>query len=281
VAEQTLTRDGPVHVVEPGRGWVGLDLKELWHNRELVFVFARRNILVRYKQTVLGVAWALIQPIFLMVVFTLVFGRLAKLPSEGVPYPIFSFAALLPWLFFANALSQSSTSVVGAAGMLTKVYFPRLTIPIAAVLSSLADFAIAFLVLVGLMAYYAIVPPWTVVLLPAFALLAFAIALGAGLWLSALNVRYRDVMYTIPFLTQLWFFATPVVYSARSVSEPWQTVLGLNPMAAVVVGFRWALIGTPRPAYGMLAVSVAVAVALVITGAAYFRRMERTFADVI
>jgi lipopolysaccharide transport system permease protein len=273
--------DSPVTVIEPRRGWAGLELRELWRFRELLLVFTWRNIIVRYKQTVLGVLWALLQPVFLMIVFTLVFGRLAKLPSEGVPYPIFSYAALLPWTFFANAVAQSSTSVAGAGSLITKVYFPRLAIPIAAVLASLVDFAIAFVVLVGLMAYYSVVPEWTIVLLPAFTLLAFVTALGVGLWLSAMNVRYRDVGYTVPFLTQFWFFATPVVYSATSVSQPWQTLLGLNPMAGVVVGFRWALIGTTHPAWGTLALSTGVAIALLVSGAAYFRSMERTFADVV
>jgi ABC-type polysaccharide/polyol phosphate export systems, permease component len=281
VQDRIPEHEAPIHVIEPRGGWVGLDFRELWRFRELLLVFTWRNILVRYKQTVLGVLWALLQPVFLMVVFTLVFGRLAKLPSEGVPYPIFSFAALLPWLFFANALTQSSASVVGAGNLISKVYFPRLTIPIAAVLSALVDFVIAFAVLIGLMIYYSVVPDWTIVLLPAFTLLAFVTALGVGLWLSALNVRYRDVMYTIPFLTQLWFFATPVVYSARSVREPLQTLLGLNPMAGVVVGFRWALIGTAHPAWGTLALSIAVAIVILVTGAAYFRRLERTFADVV
>jgi lipopolysaccharide transport system permease protein len=281
VQEHIPEHDAPVHVIEPRGGWVGLDFRELWRFRELLLVFTWRNILVRYKQTFLGVLWALLQPVFLMVVFTLVFGRLAKLPSEGVPYPIFSFAALLPWLFFANALGQSSSSVVGAGNLISKVYFPRLTIPIAAVLSALVDFVIAFAVLIGLMVYYSVVPGWPIVLLPAFTLLAFVTALGVGLWLSALNVRYRDVMYTIPFLTQLWFFATPVVYSASSVREPFQTLLGLNPMAGVVVGFRWALIGTVHPAWGTLALSIVVALVILVTGAAYFRRLERTFADVV
>lgn len=273
--------DVPVQVIEPRRGLAGLDLRELWRFRELLFVFTWRNILVRYKQTALGVLWAILQPVFLMIVFTLVFGRLAKLPSEGIPYPIFSYSALLPWLFFANALTQSSQSVVGASNLLQKVYFPRLTIPIAAVLSSLVDFVVAFGVLIGLMVYYSIVPGWEIVFLPLFTVLAFVAALGVGLWLSALNVRYRDVGYTVPFLTQLWFFATPVVYSARSVHEPLQTLLGLNPMAGVVEGFRWALVGTAHPAWGTLALSAAVALIVLASGIAYFRTLERTFADVV
>jgi lipopolysaccharide transport system permease protein len=281
VAEHVAVDDAPVQIIEPRRGWAGLDLRELWRFRELLLVFTWRNILVRYKQTVLGVLWAVLQPVFLIIVFTFVFGRLAKVPTEGIPYPIFAYSALLPWLFFANALTQSSSSVVGAGNLISKVYFPRLTIPIAAVLSSLVDFLIAFVVLIGLMIYYSTVPNWTIVLLPAFTLLAFVSALGVGLWLSALNVRYRDVMYTIPFLTQLWFFVTPVVYSAHSLHEPLQTILGLNPMAGVVEGFRWALIGTAHPAWGTLALSTIVALALLVSGTAYFRTLERTFADVV
>jgi lipopolysaccharide transport system permease protein len=270
-----------VHEIKPATGWSGLGLGDLWRHRELLLVFTRRNIVVRYKQTVLGVAWAVLQPVLLMIVFSFVFGHLAKLGSEGVPYPIFNYAALLPWLFFANSLTQSSLSVVSSGGLISKVYFPRLTIPVAAVLAAFADFAISFLVLIGLMAYYGVVPGIAVIALPAFILLAFATALGVGLWLAALNVRYRDVAYVVPFITQIWFFATPVVYSATLVHEPWRTILGINPMAGVVDGFRWALLGVGSPPSGMLALSALVALALLVSGAVYFRRMERTFADVV
>jgi len=270
-----------VQVIRPSRGWVGLDFPELWRYRELLLIFTWRNIVVRYKQTVLGIAWAVIQPVMLMIVFSLVFGHLAKLGSEGVPYPIFNYAALLPWLFFANSLSQAAISVASSSSLITKVYFPRLTIPISTVLSAFVDFAVASLVLGGLMVYYGIVPGIAVVTLPAFILLAFVTALGVGLWLSALHVRYRDVGYVVPFLTQLWFFATPVVYSGTIVSEPWRTILGLNPMAGVVEGFRWALLGIGSPPSGMLALSSLMSLVLLLSGAAYFRRMERTFADVV
>jgi lipopolysaccharide transport system permease protein len=277
-----VSRPGPIiQDIHPSEGWVGLELGEIWRYRELLFVFTWRNIVVRYKQTAIGVAWALVQPVLLMIVFSVVFGHLAKLDSEGVPYPIFNYAALLPWLFFANSLSQSAISVASSSGMITKVYFPRLTIPISTVLSALVDFAIASLVLAGMMAYYGIVPGLAVVTLPAFVLLAFATALGVGLWLSALHVRFRDVAYIVPFLTQLWFFATPVVYSATIISEPWRTIIGLNPMAGVVGGFRWALLDIGSPPSAMLALSAGVAIVLLVTGTAFFRRMERTFADVV
>lgn len=277
----TAAGDPPVVLIRPSRGWAGLELAELWRYRELLFVFTWRNIVVRYKQTVLGVFWAILQPVMLMIVFSLIFGHLAKLSSEGVPYPVFNYAALLPWLFFATALAQSSLSVAGSSGLITKVYFPRLTIPLASVLSSLVDFGISFFVLIGLMAYYEIGVGPEVLLLPAFLLLAFVTALGVGLWLAALNVRYRDIGYVVPFLVQLWFFATPVVYSASLVGQPWRTILALNPMLGVVQGFRWALLGLGTGPTGTLALSSGVAVVLLVTGVAYFRRMERSFADVV
>ena len=236
---------------------------------------------MRYKQTVLGAAWAIIQPFFTMVVFSVFFGKLAKVPSEGIPYPIFAYCALLPWHYFAEVISRSSNSLVGSANLITKVYFPRLVIPLSSALSPVVDFAIAFVVLTGMMLYYGMRPPAAIVWLPLFLLLALVTALGVGLWLSALNVQYRDVRYTIPFLIQFWLFATPVAYSSSLVPERWRALYGLNPMAGVVEGFRWALLGTGQTPGPMLAVSVAVVLLVLVSGAFYFRRMEKTFADVV
>ena len=271
----------PKIVIEPSRGWFSLHLNELWQYRELLYFLAWRDIKVRYKQTVLGAAWAIIQPFLTMVVFTLFFGKLAKIPSEGVPYPIFSYAGLLPWTFFAQAMNQSSDSLVGNAHLITKVYFPRLAVPLSATLAPFVDFCIAFIVLIGMMFYYQIFPTGTLVWLPAFLLLAFATSLGVGLWLSALNVQYRDVRYTVPFLTQIWLFATPVIYPSSAVHGPWRIILGLNPMTGVVEGFRWALLGIGAAPGGMIYTSMGVTLLLIITGAIYFKRMEKTFADIV
>jgi len=271
----------PKIVIEPSRGWFSLHLNELWQYRELLYFLAWRDIKVRYKQTVLGATWAILQPFFTMVVFTLFFGKLAKVPSEGVPYPVFSYAGLLPWTFFAQAMNQSSDSLVGNAYLITKVYFPRLAVPLSATLAPFVDFCIAFIVLIGMMFYYQIFPTGTLVWLPAFLLLAFATSLGVGLWLSALNVQYRDVRYTVPFLTQLWLFATPVIYPSSAVHGPWRIILGLNPMTGVVEGFRWALLGIGAAPGGMIYTSMGVTLLLIITGAIYFKRMEKTFADIV
>jgi lipopolysaccharide transport system permease protein len=270
----------PMTVIEPSRRWVSLQLRDLWEYRELLYFLTWRDIKVRYKQTVLGAAWAVIQPFFTMVVFSIFFGRLAKIPSEGIPYPIFSYAALLPWTFFANGMRQATNSLVGSANLLSKVYFPRLVIPISSVLSGLIDFAIAFVVLLGMMLYYGLWPTVVAVWLPLFLLLALTTALGVGLWLSALNVQYRDIQYAVPFLVQFWLFATPIAYPSSLLSEPWRTLYGLNPMAGAVEGFRWALLGSHPPG-PMLGLSALVAVLLLVGGAFYFRRMERTFADVV
>jgi lipopolysaccharide transport system permease protein len=267
--------------IRPSRGWVALRLDELWRYRELLYFLMWRDIKVRYKQTVLGAAWAIIQPVFTMVVFSLFFGKLAKMPSDGVPYPIFSFAAMVPWTFFAGALVNSADSLVGSANLIRKVYFPRLAIPIATVIAGLVDFAIAFVVLLGMMLYYGIMPTANVLWLPFFLLLACVTALGVGLWLSALNVQFRDVRYVIPFITQVWLFATPIAYPSSLLSEPWRTIYGLNPMAGVAEGFRWALLGTNTRPGAMAAVSAVVAVVGLIGGAYYFRRMEKTFADLV
>src|SRR3990172_3912430 len=267
-------------VIEPSRGWVSLKLRDLWEYRELLYFLTWRDIKVRYKQTVLGAAWAIIQPLFTMVAFSIFFGRLAKMPSDGVPYPIFSYSALIPWTLFANGLSQSSNSLVGSANLIKKVYFPRLVIPVAAVIGGLPDFALSFAVLILMMFYYGIFPTAAVIWLPLLLLLAFMTALGVGLWLSALNVEYRDVRYIIPFLTQFWLFATPIAYPASLLSEPWRILYGLNPMVGVVEGFRWALLGTATKPGLMILVSALASLLVLISGAFYFRRMERNFADV-
>lgn len=267
--------------IGPSKGWVSLKLRELFEYRELLYFLVWRDIKVRYKQTALGASWAIIQPFFTMVVFSLFFGRLAKVPSDGVPYPIFSFAALVPWTFFATSLINSSNSLVGSANLIKKVYFPRLAIPIATVLSGLVDFAIAFVMLIGMMLWYGI--PLTVhtLWLPLFLLLAVATSLGVGLWLSAMNVEYRDVKYVVPFLTQFWMLATPVAYPSSLLSGKWRAVYALNPMVGVVEGFRWSLLGTKTNLGSIILVSSVTAAVILISGAFYFRRMERTFADVV
>jgi len=273
--------DVPMTRIGPSRGWVSLKLRELWEYRELVYFLTWRDIKVRYKQTVLGCAWAIIQPFFTMVVFSLFFGRLAKMPSDGVPYPIFAYAALVPWAFFAHGLSQSSNSLVSSANLIKKVYFPRLAMPIATVVSGIVDFVLAFLVLLGMMLYYGLVPTANVLWLPFLLVLAFVTALGVGFWFSAMNVQFRDVRHTIPFLTQFWLFATPIAYPSSLLSEPWRTFYGINPMVGVVEGFRWALLGTDTAPGPIIIVSTLVALVLLVSGAYYFRRMEKTFADVV
>jgi lipopolysaccharide transport system permease protein len=279
VAEEKI--EIPTIVIRPSKGWTALKLGDVWAYRELLYFLVWRDIKVRYKQTVLGAAWAIIQPFFSMVVFSLFFGKLAKMPSDGIPYPIFAFAALVPWSYFAGALSQSANSLVDSANLIKKVYFPRLTIPIANALAGLVDFAIAFVVLLGMMLWYGVMPTARILWLPAFLLLALVSALAVGLWLSVLNVEYRDVRYTIPFLTQFWMFATPIVYPSSLLSEPWRTIYGLNPMVGVVEGFRWALLGAKTAPGPVIAVSAGASLALLVGGAFYFRRMEKTFADVV
>jgi lipopolysaccharide transport system permease protein len=271
----------PTTVIKPSQGWVSLKLRELWEYRELLYFLTWRDIKVRYKQTALGAAWAIIQPFFTMVVFSLFFGALAHIPSDGIPYPIFSYAALVPWTFFANGLTQSSNSLVGSANLIKKVYFPRLAVPISTVLSGVVDFLLAFVVLLGMMFWFGITPTANVVWLPVFLLLALITALGVGLWLSAMNVQFRDVRYAVPFLTQFWLFATPIAYPSSLLSEPWQTLYGLNPMAGVVEGFRWALLNTNTVPGPLILVSAAAALMILVSGAFYFRRMEKTFADVV
>lgn len=271
----------PTLRISPPSRWTSIDFRELWEYRELLYFLIWRDVKVRYKQTALGAAWAVIQPFFMMVVFSLFFGRLAKVPSDGIPYPVFTFCALLPWQLFANALTESSNSLVGNQNLITKVYFPRLVVPISAVLGGLVDFAIAFVILLGMMLYYGIVPGWAIVTLPGFILLAVLTALGVGLWLSALNVQYRDVRYTINFLVQFWLFLTPVAYPSSIVPEKWRPLYGLNPMAGVVEGFRWALLGKSQPPGAMLWVSVAAVIVILFGGLYYFRKMEQQFADIV
>ena len=262
-------------------GWRALNLNELWRYRELLYFLSWRDIKVRYKQTALGVLWAILQPLLTMVVFSIFFGKLAKVPSDGVPYPIFAFAALVPWTIFVNALTQSSNSLVQSANLLKKVYFPRLLIPLSSVLAGAVDFVFAFIVLVAMMLYYGVVPTVNVLWLPFFLILTCGTALGVGLWLSAMNVKFRDVRYTVPFLTQFWLFATPIAYPSSLLPDPWRTLYGFNPMAGVVEGFRWALLGTQAAPGPMILVSVGVACLVLMTGLYYFRRLERTFADIV
>jgi lipopolysaccharide transport system permease protein len=271
----------PSLTIRPASGWSPLGLRELWEYRELLYFLTWRDIKVRYKQTALGVAWAVIQPLFMMLVFSLFFGRLAKVPSDNIPYPVFAFCALLPWQLFAHALAESSNSLVANERLITKVYFPRLVVPLSAVLAGLMDFAISFLVLIAMMFFYGITPQLSILTLPLFILLAILTALGVGLWLSALNVQYRDVRYTLTFLTQFWLFATPVAYPSSLIPEKWRALYGLNPMAGVVEGFRWALLGRTEPPSLMLIVSSAVTLLVLFGGLYYFKRMEESFADIV
>jgi lipopolysaccharide transport system permease protein len=271
----------PTILIKPTKGWACLKLREVWEYRELLYFLIWRDVKVRYKQTVLGAAWAIIQPFFTMVVFSIFFGNLAKVPSDGIPYPIFAYTALLPWTLFVHALTESSNSLVANQNLITKVYFPRLVVPLAAVLSGLVDFAIAFVMLLGMMLYYHIVPTMAVIMLPIFVFLAVVTALSVGLWLSALNVQYRDVRYTIPFLTQFWMFVTPIAYPSSLVPEFWRPLYGLNPMAGVVEGFRWALLGRVEVPGVLLLVSSGAVIVLLVSGLYYFRRMEKSFADVV
>lgn len=270
-----------VITIGPSRGLASLNLRDVVAYRELLYFLVWRDVKVRYKQTAVGAAWAVLQPVTTMIVFSVFFGRLAKVPSDGVPYPVFAFAAMVPWQLFAFSLTESSNSLVSNQNLITKVYFPRLVIPMASVLAGLVDFGISFVVLLGLMVLFGITPTVSIVFLPVFVLLAVTTALAVGLWLSALNVKYRDVRYTIPFLIQLWMFATPVAYPSSIVPEAWRPLYGLNPMAGVVEAFRWALLGTAAAPGPMLAVSTAVVVVMLLGGLFYFRRMETTFADTV
>jgi len=270
----------PTLIIRPPRKWMPVDLHELWAYRELITSFTLRDVKLRYKQTGLGIAWAVLQPLLTMVIFTVFFGGLAKIPSDGVPYPLFVLAALLPWTLFAEGLTRSTTSMVTNANIMTKVYFPRLIMPLSSIISPLVDFAVSFIILIAMMVYYGFMPTLNILFLPVFLLLALATALGVGLWLSALNVKYRDFQYTVPFLIQIWMFASPVVYPASLVSDSMRIWYGLNPMAGVIEGFRWALLGTGAPST-MVLVSVGMVIVLLVSGMFYFRRMEQYYADIV
>lgn len=271
----------PTVRIRPSTGWASLELTELWEYRELLYFLIWRDIKVRYRQTVLGAAWAIIQPFFTMVIFSIFFGMLAQMPSEGVPYPIFAYSALVPWVYFANAVTQSSNSLVFNQGVITKVYFPRVIVPMAAVMAGLVDFTVAFIVLIAMMLFYGIVPTAAICVVPFLILLVSATALGVGLWLSALHVQYRDVRYVTPFLVQAWLFATPIAYPSSLVPGSWHILYGLNPMVGVVEGFRWALLGRGQAPGLILVVSGLTIAGLFISGLYYFRRMEDSFADIV
>lgn len=276
-----MSAEMPVTVIEPSKGWVAIRLGALWRFRELLYFLIWRDVKVRYKQTLLGAAWAILQPLLTMVVFSIFFGKLARMPSDGVPYPLFAYVALVPWTFFANGLTLASNSLVANQTLLRKVYFPRLVIPVSAVAAGLIDFGIAFVVLLGLAARYGVPLSANMIWLPALVLLALVTALGVGLWFAALNVLYRDIQYVVPFLVQVWLYATPIVYPSSLVPERWRTLYAINPMVGVVEGFRWALLGTGTAPGPMILVSGIAAVMTLIGGMFFFRRMEKTFSDVV
>jgi lipopolysaccharide transport system permease protein len=271
----------PITRIRPSRGWVRLNLGELWEHRELLYFLVWRDLKVRYKRTTIGVAWAVLQPFLAMVVFSIFFGRFAGIPSDGVPYPIFAYAALVPWMYFANALTGATSAVVEHQAMISKVYFPRLFLPAAPVVGGLVDLAIALLVLLGMMLVFGIIPSFQIITVPAFLLLMVAAAFAVGLWLSALNALFRDVRYAVPFLVQFWLFASPVAYPSSIVPEPWRLVYGLNPMAGVIEGLRWALLGTGEAPGPIVVVSMAAVLLLLVSGLMFYRRVERVFADVV
>ena len=275
----------PIIYLRPARGLAALNLKDLWDYRELIYFLTWRDLKVRYKQTLLGFSWVILQPVINMVVFTVLFGQLLNVPTDGIPYPIFSFAALLPWLYFAGSLTRSSTTLVGSANLISKVFFPRMVIPIAGVLSGIVDFLVSLIVLVGMMLFYKIIPTWNLLLMPVFLLLAMLTALGFGLWLSALNVRFRDINHLVPFIIEIWKYATPVIYGSTLIPEKFRFLLGLNPMTGVVEGFRWAILGSkyvenfdPGP---LFFVSITITLIVLLSGVIFFRNTERTFADII
>jgi lipopolysaccharide transport system permease protein len=271
----------PLTIIRPSHGWKGIDLKELWRYRELLYFLIWRDIKVRYKQSLLGAAWAIIQPLLTMIIFTIFFGQWAGIPTDDMPQPVFYFAGILPWQFFQSGVSKAGTSLVASRNLITKIYFPRIAVPVAPIIAGLLDFGLAFLILIGLMLFYGIVPTSALWMLPLFLLLALLTAIGVGIWLAGLNVAYRDVGYIIPFLLQVWFFLSPIVYSSTIVPEALRPFYGLNPMAGVVQGFRWAILGVGKPDPVDLLASVGVALFLLLSGFLYFKRMERTFADVV
>jgi lipopolysaccharide transport system permease protein len=271
----------PFICIEPSSGWFSLNLRELWAYRELLYFLIWRDVKVRYKQTAIGAAWAVLQPFLTMVIFGMVFKKFANVPSDGLPYSVFAYTALLPWGLFAGAVNRSSLSIVSQASVISKVFFPRLIVPMSATLSGLVDFAVAFILLIAMMIWYGIVPSWGILALPLLLLLALTTALAIGLWLSALNVKYRDVGHAIPFLIQIWLFASPIAYPVSLVPEKWRLLYSLNPLVGVIEGFRWALLGKESPDFGVIAISALAVIALLFTGLIYFKRMERTFADVV
>jgi lipopolysaccharide transport system permease protein len=278
---EAVQDEKPLWRIAPPQGWFELNLRELWDYRELLYFFVWRDLKVRYKQTAIGVAWVVIQPLLAMVVFTLFFGRLAKMPSEGLPYPVFYYTALLPWLYFAASLTNATNTVVDHEKVIAKVYFPRLFLPLSAVLSGLVDFAVGFVLLIGMMLYYRLPPTTAMLLLPFFLLLAVATAAAVGLWLSAMNAVYRDVRYVIPFLVQFWLFASPVAYPSTLVPVQWRWLYGLNPMTGVVEGFRWALTGHGPAPGTMVLVSAGTVLLLFVGGVIYFNKMESIIADTV
>lgn len=280
--EKIETMQVPTVVIESNKHVLSFGLVSLWKYRELLYFLAWRDLKARYAQTTIGLAWAVLQPLIMMVVYTLVFGRLANMPSDGLPYPLFAYAALVPWSYLAKSLDRSGFSVVAESNLITKVYFPRIVVPLSATLGGLLDFAIAFALLLILMAWFGITPTWGVLLVPVFMLLTVGTSLAVSLWLSALYVRYRDVGAAVPLITQLWMFASPVVYPSSLIPETWRTWYALvNPMVGVIDGFRWALLGTHPPHIGMLLVNVSTILVVLLGAVAYFNRVERTFADVI
>lgn len=278
---QTMVNPVSRTVIEPPRGWQALDLRELWHYRELLYFLAWRDIKVRYKQTVIGALWVILQPILTMVIFSIIFGKLLNVPTNGQPYPVFSYVALLPWTFFSGALGRAGTSLVADANLISKVYFPRLILPFAAILSLLVDFGVSFIILLGLLILYGSIPSASILALPLLLGLSFFTALAFGLWLSALNIKYRDIMYIIPFLIQLWFFLTPVAYPSSIIPEAWRFAYSLNPMTGVVEGFRWALLGSQNAPWRSLLLSSLIVLVVLVSGLLYFRHMEYEFADVV
>lgn len=279
VNDEVPAEPAPTFDIKPPAGWIDLNVHEVWESRELLLFLVWRDLKVRYKQTAIGIGWVIIQPFFTMLIFSFFFGRLAKMPSQGLPYPLFYYCALLPWMYFATALTNATNTVVEQEKVITKVYFPRVLLPVSAVISGLVDFAVSLVMLILMMAFYHLTPKPTAFLLPVFLLLAIATALGTGLWLSALNAIYRDVRYTIPFLVQVWLFASPVAYPSTLVPERWRWIYGLNPMAGVIEGFRWALTGVGQPPSALLLVSSGAVVALLFGGLVYFKNMEGTIAD--
>ena len=279
-APPALARAGAFRtVIEPASGWVSLNLGELWRYRDLLSLLAWRDFSIRYRQSVLGIGWAIVRPVLSVLVFTAIFGVVAELPSDGIPYPLFSFAAMMPWLYFSTALTNATNSVVNGGGLLTKVYFPRLILPMASIASGLADLVIQFILLCGLMLWYGIAPTWAILLVPLFIIECMVVSLGLGLWLTALNVKYRDIGQLVPFMVQIWMYLTPIVYASSMVPERYRILYSLNPMVGVIDGFRWAMLGQKSPDWTMLAVSSSVVVFLFVTGLFYFRRVETSFAD--